>query len=91
MILSNFTPIGSVGKGLFEIFLAEVTVTTGFWWTRVEVREVFRGLGESWKFADTGECCPGLQCETLEEAHKQAIIGKEAFARYYKDHPTDKA
>jgi hypothetical protein len=83
MILSNFTPIGSVGKHLDEILLAEVTVTTGFWlWRRVEVREVFRGIGESWKFADTGKYCPGNQCGDLDRANR----GKEAFARYYEDH-----
>jgi hypothetical protein len=82
MILSNFTPIGSV------VFLAEVTVTTEFWlWRRVEVKKVFRELGRQyWKFVDTGEYCPGSQCENLEEANKRANIGKEAFARYYEDH-----
>ena len=86
IFLSNFTPIGSVGEGVDEIFLAEVTVTTQFLlWRKVEVREVFRGIGESWKFADTGEFCPGDQCEDLEQVHKLARKGKEAFALYYKN------
>jgi hypothetical protein len=79
MILSNFRPLGSTGKGLDEIYLAEVVVTTsGFLQRKSEIRKVFRGVGESWwKFVDTGDFTPGFQCETLENAHR----GQQAFAQ----------
>jgi hypothetical protein len=78
MILSNFTPLGSVNSNGEKILLAEVTVTTYVpMWnplaTRVdktERRKVFRGLGGHWKFVDTGEYCPDYQCENLENAHR---------------------
>jgi hypothetical protein len=85
MILSNFTPLGSVGKGLNEIYLAEVAVTTGrFLWRKTETRKVFRGVGEYWKFVDTGEYPPTLQCEFLEHAH----LGQQAFAQLQSNNPT---
>lgn len=84
MILSNFTPIGSIFKDSTEIYLAEVNVTTKILlWRRTEVRRIFKESGSFWRFVDTGEWCPGSQCELFESAHK----GKEAFALYYKDHP----
>lgn len=86
MILSNFTPLGSVNSNSDKILLAEVTVTTtGFLYRKVERRKVFRGLGEHWKFVDTGECCPDYQCDILESAHR----GQAALAALQSNNGTD--
>jgi hypothetical protein len=78
MILSNFRPLGSTGEGLDKIHLAEVVVTTsGFLWRKSEIRKVFRGVGLFWRFVDTGDLVPGVQCDILEEAHR----GQQALAR----------
>jgi hypothetical protein len=88
MILSNFKPLGTAGKGLDKIYLAEVVVTTGwFLWRKSEVRKVFRRVGEFWHFVDTGKYTPSFQCERLEDAH----CGKRALAQLHSNNPTDSA
>jgi hypothetical protein len=86
MILSDYTPLGTVGEGLETTFCAEVTVTTsGFLQKKLERRKVFRRVGGYWKFADTGKFCPGIQCEELEQAHQGMIV----FAKLHSNNATD--
>lgn len=93
MILSNFTPLGSVNSNSDKILLAEVTVTTyAPTWNPLAIRvektarrKVFRGLGEHWKFVDTGKFCPEYQCEDLESAHR----GQAALAALQSNNGTD--
>jgi hypothetical protein len=87
MILSNFTPLGSVNSNGEEILLAEVTVTTeGFLRSRRERRKVFRADSRRyWRFVDTGEYCPDFQCENLENAHR----GQAALAALQSNNGTD--
>ena len=88
MILSDFTPKGSVGTGLEKIFLAEVTVTEGWlFWRRVERRQIARQVGDHWAFTDTGEFCPGFQCENMERIYRM----RDALTQLHSNNGTDSA
>ena len=81
MEISDFELLGSVGERLDLVYLAEVTVATGWlFWRNSSRRRVFRELGGDWIFADTGEFCPGHQCSRLEKSWK----AKELFDKSLK-------
>ena len=81
MEISDFVLIKTVGNGLNCVYLAEVTVTTGWlFWRKSSRRQIFRELGDCWAFVDTGENCPGFQCSQFERAWR----AKELFDKSLK-------
>ena len=74
MQIIDFVPIGTVENGFERTHIAEVTVITGHWFWRDSSRcLIVRSPGRYWRFADTGEPCPRLQCEDAEAAYEARI------------------
>lgn len=69
MKISDFELLGTVSNDCEKVYLAEVTVTSRrFFWFASTRRRIVREVGGPWIFADTGEFCPGYQCQQLERA-----------------------
>lgn len=78
MKLSNFQLLETKGAPLCREFLAEVDVTTGFWfWQKTQRVKIFREFAGSWYFVDSGKFTPEFQAEELARAWK-AKTGQEA-------------
>ena len=78
MEISDFVPIGTVENGFERTHIAEVTVIIGHWfWRSSERCLIVRVPGGCWRFADTGEECPRLQCQEAKAAYEvKAAIKK---------------
>lgn len=75
MVLSDFVFLETKQVrheyGIQTISYAEVTVRTGhLFWKRFKRAKIYRVLGSSWRFLDTGQHTPGWQAENLASAWK---------------------